>query len=189
MNVLEILEYEHQLIQGVFWVMQPQIPVIKNDVPVANESEVADFCAKFIGTCHCAKEFELFVKLLQKEPSPIIAGPVSSLHTEHNQLRQQTSALTVAWKLKTEQQPGAGQRVAEYLAAYIDLMNELIKKENYFYESVDSVLGDTDQLELKDAFDKLDGELLGAGGHDRYCRWAHEFTVAHHDLRQSSIPL
>ena len=188
MNVIEILEYEHQLILGVLWAIQARIPVIKNDVPVANESEVADFCAKFIGACHCAKEFELFAKLLQKNKTSIFIGPVTSLHTEHNQLCQQTSALTVAWKLKIERQPGAGQLVADYLTFYVDLMRALIKKENCFYEIVGSALDDADHLELKGAFDKLNGEVLGTDGHDRYCRWAHEFTAAHHELRECSIP-
>ena len=188
MNVLEILEYEHQLILGVLWVMQARVPAIEADRPIANESEVVDFCARFIGECHCAKEFELFVRLLQKTQSSIFIGPVTSFHTEHDQLCQQTSALTVAWKLKTTRKPGAGQMVAEHLNAYTNLMRALIKKENYFYEIVGSVLDDADQLELKGAFDKRDDEVLGTGGHDHYCRWAHEFTAAHHELRECSIP-
>ena len=188
MNVIEILEYEHQLILGVLWVLQDRITGIKNDLPVADEPAVADFCAKFIGACHCAKEFELFMKLLQKNSTSIFIGPVTSFHTEHNQLCQQTSALTVAWRLKAERQPGAGQVVADYLTAYINFMRPLIKKENYFYELVVDVLDAADHQELKNVFDKLDGEVLGPTGHDQYCRWAHEFTAAHHELRECLIP-
>ena len=189
MNVLEIFEYEHQLILGVLWVMQARIPAIEADRPIANESEVADFCAKFIGECHCAKEFALFEKLLKKKSTSVFIGPIISFHTEHNQLCRQTSALTAAWKLKITRRPGAGQMVAEYLNVYTNLMRALIKKENYFYENISTVLDEVDQQELKGVFDKLDAEMLGAGGHDHYCRWAHEFTAAHYDLREYSIPL
>jgi len=181
MNAIEILEYEHQLILDVLRMAQAQarLLAISDNMPVSKEPGMADFCAKFISRCHHAKEFELFVTLLQKGRSYVI-GPITSFRAEHSHLCQLTASLAVVWKLRDEGQAGAAQVVAEYLTDYAGLMHDHIQKENRFYQVVSEILDDTDHLAIKAAFDRLDGETLGTDGHDRYCRWAHEFSAARH---------
>jgi len=188
MNVIEILEYEHQLILGVLWVMQTRSPAIMDGRPTASEIGVVNFCTKFIGECHYAKEFEFFIKLLQTNRTSMFIGPVTSFNAEHQQLCRQISALTAAWKLEVEGHPSAKPRVAEYLNDYANLMRDHMQKENRFYEVVANVMADPDHLVIKEAFDQLDAKTLGPDGHDRYCRWAHTLAATHHDLRPCSVP-
>ena len=177
MNVIEILEFEHQMILDVLGVAQARLPAITGNVPVSKEPGIADFCAKFISRCHHAKEFEIFVKLLQKDRAYVVE-PITLFRAEHSQLCQLTSSLAVAWKLMAAGQSDSGRIMTEYFNNYADRMRDHCQKESRFYQVVSDVLDDADQLALKEAFDRLDCEMLGTEGHDRYCRWSYEFARA-----------
>ena len=181
MSAIEILEYEHQLILDVLSMAQNRVRLlaVADNQSKAKDSRLPDFCAKFICRCHHAKEFELFVTLLQKGRSYVI-GPITMFHSEHSRLGQLSASLAVTWRLMDEGHADAPWVVAEYLNDYVGLMRAHLQKEKRFYQVVSEILDDNDHLAIKAAFDKLDGEILGAEGHDQYCRWAQAFISSGH---------
>ena len=59
------------------------------------------------------------------------------------------------------------------------LMLEHLLKEDRFYKVAYPVLHDTDHVELKAVFDKLEQETVGADGYTHYCQWVHQLAGAH----------
>jgi hemerythrin-like domain-containing protein len=179
MNVFEILDHEHQLIGPALKVAQSCALRMGQPGAAADQlgQELIGFCDKFVSQCHQVKEFNLYVRLLQKGRSYVIA-PIASLHAEHSRLAQLTESLDAAWRLATEGQPGAGELVAGYLTDYAALMEAHILKEERFYRVTDSILGYSDHVELKATFDRLDQAMLGADGHARYCQWVYQLAGA-----------
>jgi len=133
--------------------------------------ELSSFCLKFISQCHQVKEFNLFIRLLQKGRSYVIA-PITGLHAEHSRLNQLTVSLDAAWRCAQEGQAGACELVAGYLTNYGVLMQEHLVKEDRFYKLTSSILEAHDLVELKSGFEQLNQEALGQQGHAHYCAWA-----------------
>jgi hemerythrin-like domain-containing protein len=179
MNIFEILEYEHQAIAPALRVAQSCAQRLAQPGAVADPvgQELIGFCDKFVSQCHQVKEFSLYIRLLQKGRSYVIA-PIASLHAEHSRLAQLTESLDAAWRLAMEGQPGACELVAGYLRDYAALMEAHILAENRFYRMSETILGVADLAELKTAFAELDQEALGADGHARYCQWAQQLAGA-----------
>ena len=179
MNVFEILDHEHQLIAPAIKAAQSCAQRLGQPGAVAESAgqELIGFCDKFISQCHQVKEFNLFIRLLQKGRSYVIA-PIASLHAEHSRLAQMTESLDAAWREVLTGQTGASERVAGYLTDYAALMEAHILKEERFYRVTESILGSADQMALKATFDKLDQETLGADGHAHYCQWAYQMAGA-----------
>lgn len=178
MNIFEALDYEHQLIANALQLARSC--ALRMALPDAAAEpagqELAGFCLDFISQCHQAKEFNLFVRLLQKGHSHVIA-PITGLHADHNRFNQLTEALEAAWRCARDEQPGAYALVAGYLADYAALMQEHMQKEERFYLVIQSVLTPADQEELTATFERINSETLGAGGHERYCQWADQLTL------------
>jgi len=175
MNIFEILESEHQAITPALRVAQSCALRLAQPGAVADPvgQELIGFCDKFVSQCHQVKEFNLYIRLLQKGRSYVIA-PIASLHAEHSRLAQLTEALDAAWRLAMDGQPGACELVAGYFTDYAALMEAHILAENRFYRMSESILGAADLEELKAASAQLDQEALGADGHAQYCQWARQ---------------
>jgi hemerythrin-like domain-containing protein len=177
MPVLEILDYEHQLILQVLKVAHASARrMARHGAAVEPVGQaLTGFCDKFISQCHQAKEFNLFRCLLQKERAYVVA-PIAHFQAEHNRLAQLTESLGVAWRLTKDGHAGACELVVGYLKDYAALMQAHIRKEDRFFKVTQTLLEPADQLSLKAAFDKLEQEMLGADGHARYCQWAYQLT-------------
>ena len=179
MNVMEILDHEHQLIAPALQVAQAYARRLALPGAVADPVgfELVGFLDKFVSQCHQTKEFVLFVSLLRKGHASV-TSPVAGLHAEHSRLAQLTEALAVAWQMLVDGQMGSGELVAGYLADYAALLQEHLLKEERFYKVTHAVLAAEDHSELKAVFEKVEQETLGADGYSRYSRWASELAGA-----------
>ena len=173
MNVFESLSYEHKLIANMLEVAQACALRMAQPGAVVEPvgQELTRFCDKFISQCHQVKEFNLFIRLLQKGRSYVIE-PIVSLHAEHSRLAQLTGALDAAWRMGTDGQAGACELVVCYLTDYAALQQEHMLKEDCFYRVNESILEAADQAELTAVFNELERKTLGVEGHARYCQWA-----------------
>ena len=173
MQVFEMLDYEHRLIGQALQVARGCARRLAQPgarmEPVVQE--LADFYSHFVSECHQIKEFQLFIRLLQKGRSYVIA-PIASLHAEHGRCAQLSEALASAWCCAQEGQAGACELVSGYLTDYVALMQEHLVKEDRFYQVTQPILEAADQAELKSVFERLERETLGEAEHRRYCEWA-----------------
>jgi len=173
MNIFEILDYEHQVIAQAMELAQAFAQRMAQPGATAEPlgQELSSFCIKFVSQCHQVKEFNLFIRLLQKGRSYVIA-PVTGLHSEHSRLTHLTAAVDAAWRCAQEGQVGACELTAGYLAEYATLMQEHLVKEDRFYKLTSTILESADLEELRSGFEKLDHDTLGKQGHAHYCAWA-----------------
>ncbi len=175
MNIFETLDYEHQLIGKALQVAKTCAR--RMAVPGATAEpvgqELKGFCFGFVNQCHQVKEFNLFVRLLQKGRSYVIA-PITSLHAEHGELARLIGLLEAAWTCAEKGEAGACARVSGYLSEYAALMQAHLVKEDRFYKLTSTALEAADQATLQTDFERLDRETLGAEGYGRYCQWAHQ---------------
>lgn len=173
MNVFEILDYEHQLIGHALQAAQGCARRLAQ--PGAQMEplvqELADFSSHFVSECHQVKEFNLFIRLLQKGRSYVIA-PITGLHDEHSRGAQLSAALEQAWCCAQEKQAGTCELAAGYLADYVALMQVHLTKEDRFYKVTQPILEAVDHTGLKLLFEKVEEETLGVEGYARYCQWA-----------------
>ncbi len=175
MNVIELIDFEHQLIAQTLTVAQACARRLAQPGggTEPDGQELIGFLDKFISQCHQAKEYHLFLCLLHKGVPAVIA-PIAKFHEEHRRFAQMTESLGSSWWLVTEGQAGAGELVAGYLTDYAALMQAHIQREECFYRVTLSCLDADDHLYLKSMFDKLEQEMLGIDGHTRHCQWAHQ---------------
>jgi hemerythrin-like domain-containing protein len=180
MAVMEILDYEHQLILQVLKVARARAGRMAQAGAAAEPGgpELAAFCHHFVSQCHHGKEFLLFQCLLQKQRAYVVA-PIADFQAEHNRLAQLTESLAVAWRVAAAGDAGAGKLVAGYLAEFAALMQAHIRKEDRFYMVTQNLLAEADQSTLTAAFDQFDLATLGLGGHARYCQWVYQSTALH----------
>ena len=175
MNIFEVLDYEHRVIAQAMQLAQSF--ALRLAQPGATTEplgqELSNFCSKFISQCHQVKEFNLFIRLLQKGRSYVIA-PVTGLHAEHSRLVQLTASLDAAWRCAQDGQAGARELMAGYLTEYATLMQEHLVKEDRFYKLTSSILETADLEDLKSGFEQLDHDTLGKHGHAHYCAWAEQ---------------
>jgi len=173
MNIFESLGYEHQLISDALQFARAYARRMTYPGAVAGPDgqALAGFCRSFISQCHQAKEFNLFVRLLQKGHSEVIA-PITGLHADHHRLDELAAALDAAWQCVQEGRAGAYELMAGQLTDYAALMQAHMQKEERFYLVIESSLTPDEQAELAATFGQLDQETLGTGGHTRCCQWA-----------------
>jgi len=188
MNVFEQLEQEHQLISEVLKIAGPQA---QRQTPAGAEAnpvgrELTEFCERFVSKCHQAKEFNLFLRLLQKGGSSVIV-PIIGFHTEHTRLARMAGSLGVVWSLTAEAPTGDWALASGYLADYVALLLTHLAEEDRFYQANRTVLEAYDLADLGVVFDQLEQTMLGAGGYQRYCRWAKQLmgTASGADDQQS----
>jgi hemerythrin-like domain-containing protein len=179
MNAFERLDYEHQLILPVLRLARTCAQRMAQPGAVADlmGQELIGFLGKFISQCHQVKEFNLFIRLLQKGRSYVIA-PITNLHAENSELARIAESLDSAWGRARQGQAGACELVAGCFEAYAVLMEAHILKEDRFYRVIDTILDTIDLLDLKATFDQIEQETLGLGGHEHYRQWALQFAGA-----------
>jgi len=178
MNVFDILDHEHQMIAPALRAAQAY--ALRMAHPGASvepaAQELIGFFNKFVSQCHQVKEYHLFICLLQKGRSYVIA-PIASLHAEHSRLARMTESLDAAWQWGVDGHAGACELVAGYFTDYAALMDAHILKEDRFYRVTESILETADHLELGAAFDRLEQETLGADRYKDYGKWTYRVAV------------
>lgn len=178
MNVFEILDHEHQMIAPALRAAQAYALHMTQPGATVEPAaqELIGFFNKFVSQCHQVKEYHLFIRLLQKGRSYVIA-PIATLHAEHSRLARMTEALDAAWQWAADGHAGACELVAGYFTDYAALMDEHLLKEERFYRVTDSILEPADHLKLGAEFDRLEQETLGADRCKSPNQWAFQVAV------------
>lgn len=175
MIATEILKHEHQVILLVLKGAEAEARRTEQMGEVDGDKvrKMVEFFRNFVDRCHHAKEEKhLFQRLCCSVPQA--DGPVSVMLREHDEGRRKVAALAEAIE---KPGPRAARAIHDGLMAYADLLRQHIAKEdNVLYPLADRGLDAQDQQLLSEAFEKVEGEEMGPGVHERYHQLAHELA-------------
>lgn len=136
--------------------------------------EVVYFFKTFADKCHHGKEENYLLEELTKKENYSENELIEEILKEHEQGREYISLMEKSMKSKNLK---AFEDVA---AKYHDLLVMHIDKENNrLFELADQLLGEEDQNELFEKFEKYEEEVIGHGIHEKLHslihRWENEF--------------
>lgn len=138
------------------------------NVPAHVLNGLLEFLKLFADRCHHGKEEDLLFPLLEKKGLPRNGGPIGVMLHEHELGRKLIAEMSAAAEAYTTGDQGAGARWAQPARHYSALLREHIQKENnILFVMAERMLSEAEQQALKQSFDKVEVEKMGAGTHER----------------------
>jgi hemerythrin-like domain-containing protein len=127
-----------------------------------------EFFRLFADRCHHGKEEDLLFPLLEKKGMPRDGGPIGVMLNEHDLGRGFVRQMAEAAGAYSAGDLDSGGKWAAAAMQYVDLLREHIAKENQIlFVMAERMLSSSEQLELAEAFEKVEVEKMGAGTHAR----------------------
>ena len=131
-------------------------------------ANLMEFFRLFADHCHHGKEEDLLFPLLEKKGMPRGGGPIGVMLMEHDHGRGFIRQMALEAEPHAGGNADAGVRWAAAAIQYVGLLREHIAKENQvLFVMAERMLSNTEQLELAEAFEKVEIEKMGAGTHER----------------------
>ncbi len=179
MKPTETLKHEHEVILLVLAGVEREAQKIRKTrkADVEKLNRIVDFFRNFTDRCHHGKEEKhLFVKLAERGMDKE-SGPIAVMLAEHEMGREKIRAIADALPKAKNGNAKAVRILCENLEAYVALLRAHIDKENnVLFPMAEQILGDEDQKQLSEAFEKLESEEMGKGVHEKYHALAHELS-------------
>jgi hemerythrin-like domain-containing protein len=170
---------EHGGIMLMLRIMEKIAGKLKNGDEVDKEhlAKVVEFLKNFADKCHHGKEEGILFPELIKNPAN--EKLVNELLGEHKTGRDFIRG--IAESLDNYQKGNSDAfHIAVNALDYTQLLAEHIKKENtVLFPVADKELSDEMQTDIRERFEKLETEVIGAGKHEEYHRWLEELRSAY----------
>lgn len=179
MKPTEELVHEHDIIIHVLRAAERETGRIKNngDLRPGLVEKMLDFFRNFTDRCHHAKEEKHLFPMLEARGMAHDAGPIAVMLSEHIEGRRLLSNISGLLPAAGRGDRDAVASIADNLAAYINLLDNHIAKENgVLFPMADRILSNEDQSLLEAAFAKVEKEETGEGVHEKYHALAHEIS-------------
>lgn len=139
--------------------------------------KMLDFFRGFADACHHAKEEKQLFPLLESRGMSHESGPIAVMLLEHEEGRKRLAAIADSLGPAEKGDCSAVSVIADNLAAYVELLENHIAKENgVLFPMAERILTDKDKEDLKKAFDRIEETETGPGVHERYHRLAQEIV-------------
>jgi hemerythrin-like domain-containing protein len=130
---------------------------------------ILDFLKGFVDRCHHAKEEEGLFPALVAAGVPQERGPVGVMLAEHEQGRGHIRAMGEAFAAWQAGETAATGRLLQHGRDYTALLRAHIAKENeVLFAMADRLLAPATEASLLEAFEKIEAERVGPGGHEGY---------------------
>ena len=127
------------------------------------------FFRVFVDKCHHGKEEELLFPALEDVGVSREGGPIGVMLHEHQQGREYVRAMKAALAQYTAGKRTAIGEFVKSAKAYINLLNQHIDKENgVLFPLAERHLSEPVQVKLRQGFEKIETEKIGAGQHDEF---------------------
>jgi hemerythrin-like domain-containing protein len=175
----QVLMAEHELILQALDALEKKVAAVQaGAAPDRTYFEKAvEFLRGFADKCHHGKEEELLFKRMADRGFPLQGGPIAVMLNEHDMGRAFIKGIADG-AAEIGSDPGAAKRVTENAQGYIDLLrNHIGKENNVLFPMADRVLSAEDQADLGMAFEKFEGEEMGAGVHEVMLKLLQELKV------------
>lgn len=164
MQATKLLMDEHRGIERMLDVLEEVAERLmgQGDVHAGDPSRVLDFLSGFADKCHHAKEEGQLFPALVAAGVPREGGPVGVMLAEHVQGRGYIARMRQALA------DGDARAYAQAAHAYAALLRQHILKEDHIlYPMAEARLAAQDAA-LVAAYDALEEEVTGPGGHEAY---------------------
>lgn len=130
--------------------------------------DLLEFFRLFADRCHHGKEEDLLFPLLEKKGMPRSGGPIGVMLIEHDHGRGFVGQMAQEIQPYAAGNADAGKNWAAASLRYVELLREHIAKENeVLFVMAERMLSNAEQMELAEAFDKVEAEKMGVGTHAR----------------------
>jgi hemerythrin-like domain-containing protein len=175
MRATEILREEHLIIQQVLNCLEALADkaCVEGALDGSAARDIIDFFRHFADGCHHNKEEACLFPLLEDRGFDRDRGPTGVMFAEHEQGRVYLAALEADIDTATAGGHEAVTRFSATAAAYTQLLNEHIFKENQrLFPMADQVFSQADQSLLLERFANVEHHDMGEGTHERYLKLA-----------------
>lgn len=169
MKPTEDLMFEHKAIKVILNVMSNISSSIKDKkVFYTNDVEkIVDFLSVYVDKCHRSKEEEVFYPALSLSKSPI--ENIGLIINEHSIGRGYLAEISCCVENCKIGSTFSGERIADCMANYVQLMQEHIQKEeNEYFPMANKALSGEAQKEISNQFKLINDEFVGSDIHTRY---------------------
>jgi hemerythrin-like domain-containing protein len=169
MKPTEDLMYEHKAIKVILNVMSNISSSIKEKkVFYTNDVEkIVDFLSVYVDKCHRSKEEEVFYPALLLSKSPI--ENIGLIINEHSMGKGYLAEISCCVENCKIGSSFSGERIADCMANYVQLIQEHIQKEeNEYFPMANKALSGEAQKEISKQFKQINDEFVGLDIHTRY---------------------
>jgi hemerythrin-like domain-containing protein len=170
-NATDILSEEHQVIGQVLTALEKMADRYEQAkrLDAAEAKDVVDFFRNFADRCHHGKEEAQLFPVLERHGFSPEAGPTAVMRIEHEQGRAHVRAMAEAITRTERGNAAAWPDFVEHARGYVELLRQHIEKENHcLFAMADAALSTSEQKQLLAAFEKVEGEDMGAGTHEEF---------------------
>lgn len=167
---VELLKGEHHIIRGVLDAMERVSTRLATEQSVGGDfwHQVVDFVENFVDRCHHRKEEEVLFPLLLGRARSERVGPIVAMKHEHIEGRELKNALCHAANGSDPKKLCAAART------YIQLLREHMTTEEQGPFEMDRRITARRAERMRDEFRRVEREILGESGYDRYLELARE---------------
>jgi hemerythrin-like domain-containing protein len=180
MTPTEVLKHEHKVIDLVLGAAEREAKATARQRRAEGDrvEKMLDFFVNFADRCHHAKEEKLLFARMRERGMSAQSGPLAVMLAEHEESRRRLGAVRGSLTQAAAGEAAAVASVSENLAAYVRLLRAHVEKEDgVLYPMADGMLSAEDQVELAEAFEKVEQEETGEGVHEKYHHLAHELAA------------
>jgi len=175
----EMLRQDHEDIQTVLAILAEMSNRLEEDadVPPDDLATVLRYLDVFVTQSHNAKEEEALYPALAEVGLPPDSGPIALMMAEHQMVQNFLGGLHEAIARYKPGDSDDGHMIAEYARNYALLFSKHIEQEDQvIYPVADQRLPAEEQDQLAKRFEEIERQTIGAGGHDRWHRMAHDLA-------------
>jgi hemerythrin-like domain-containing protein len=179
MNAIKELLAEHEAVRLTLKILKKIGQHIDETGNIANTDHVEqlfDFFGTFVDRCHHGKEEELLFPALEQVGISREGGPVGVMLKEHKQGRDLVAKMTHELSRYKGGDDNAALNFKKDAFDYIALLDFHIEKENHvLFPMAIKHLSENELVEMKNGFDKIELEKIGAGKHEQFHQMIDEF--------------
>jgi hemerythrin-like domain-containing protein len=170
MTATEQLRHEHETITIALSILEKLCQRLAKGEEVNPEhfGQVLEFIQVFADRCHHGKEEEFLFPVLEAAGIPN-ADRMLDVMSEHERCRILIRQLVAAWKKHRSGDRAAAAAVIGSARDYSTFLHDHISKEdNILFPMAEAHLSADSQRQLLEEFERLEIELIGAGGHEQF---------------------
>ena len=182
MKATKTLKHEHEAVKLMMKIMDAACEKMnaRQQLDTQDMDDMIDFLKVFVDRCHHGKEEQILFPQLELAGVPKEGGPIGVMLAEHEQGRvciRNMSQAVVDYKAGNT---AAITALVDNIAAYNELLDQHINKENtVLFARADRLLPAEVQEALFEQFEALEEEVIGLGKHEELHRRLERLSAAY----------
>lgn len=176
MKATEELKQEHDAVLVALRILDRVATAIvaKDDQAPSHLDELLDFFKGFVDRCHHGKEEDVLFPELERRGVPRDGGPIGVMLAEHELGRGHVRELGESLVRLRAGDADAATSIREHAAAYRDVLQPHIRKENeILFPMADRLVPAEVAAVLAEQFEVIERERVGEGKHEAYHAMLH----------------